>query len=292
MTDNEVATRVRLPGTPSVLPRERFRALILPREHGAWGILLVPLSTGAAAGLIRGGKILPIGLFLPAAVILYWLRTPVESWLGAGPMRAQSGQERDLVLKAIAVLTAAALTALLALFWRGRNLALLVLGAAAALAFGAQASLKSLSRKTRVAAQVVGAIGLTCTAPGAYYASTGRFDRVACGLWLANWIFAGNQVHYVQTRIRGARIQGFLERCQHGQAFLEGHAAALAILLTAIQVGWLPLVALLAFVPAAVRGLVWFFEKPEALNVRRIGWMELVQALIFAILLIAAGFRA
>ena len=64
---------------------ERRRALILPREHGAWGILLVPLVTGAAVGLQAGGPFYPVLLFTTAVVALFWLRTPLESWFGTSP---------------------------------------------------------------------------------------------------------------------------------------------------------------------------------------------------------------
>jgi hypothetical protein len=33
----------------SAAQRARKRAIIIPREHGAWGLLLVPLFTGVAA---------------------------------------------------------------------------------------------------------------------------------------------------------------------------------------------------------------------------------------------------
>jgi len=33
----------------------RRRSLIVPREHGAWGILLVPMLTGASVRLWKGG---------------------------------------------------------------------------------------------------------------------------------------------------------------------------------------------------------------------------------------------
>ena len=42
----------------------RRRSFVLPREHGAWGILLVPLSTGATIGLLRGGDAVPLVAFL------------------------------------------------------------------------------------------------------------------------------------------------------------------------------------------------------------------------------------
>jgi len=37
--------------TPLPLTRSRLRSLIWPREHGAWGLLLVPLVTGAGRSL-------------------------------------------------------------------------------------------------------------------------------------------------------------------------------------------------------------------------------------------------
>ncbi len=39
--------------------RERARALIVPREHGAWGLLLVPMVTGAGIALRQSSNRLP-----------------------------------------------------------------------------------------------------------------------------------------------------------------------------------------------------------------------------------------
>jgi len=54
------------------------RSLIVPpREHGAWGMLLVPLLTDVCAGVLNGGggrRIIPLSL---AAITLFWLRTPL-----------------------------------------------------------------------------------------------------------------------------------------------------------------------------------------------------------------------
>src|ERR1035438_10794329 len=72
----------------------RHKALVIPREHGAWGMLLVPLATGAVASLrsnVNGGGTL--ALFIVAAMSLFWLRTPVESWLGASPIKAQTDRK-------------------------------------------------------------------------------------------------------------------------------------------------------------------------------------------------------
>jgi hypothetical protein len=46
-----------------------------------------------------------------------------------------------------------------------------------------------------------------------------------------------------------------------------------------------PTLAIIAFVPAIVRGLHWFFKKPEPLDVERLGWSEMKQGVAFGALL-------
>jgi len=270
------------------VPRSRLRALVVPREHGAWGMLLVPLATGAAVGIMRGGQALPLLLFLLAAMSVFWLRTPLESWLGTTPLRAQTVVERRALLVFILCLSAVAALMFTALFWGGQNRALLPIGAVVMLAFMAQAALKKLSRNLRMAAQVVGAIGLTATAPAACIVAAGRFDSVAAALWLANWLFAGDQIHFVQLRIHAARAQGAGEKLRRGRAFLAGQLCLAAVLIAAASSGVLPWLALLAFAPVLFRGIAWFLHSAQPLAVRRLGWSELAHALAFGVLLVVA----
>src|SRR5207249_11536330 len=139
----------------------RRRSLVFPREHGAWGILLVPLVTGASAGLLAGGRAGPLAPLSIAVLALFWLRTPVESWMGTAPVRVRTGSELELVRNAAVALAAVSSAALIWLFWGGRNRTLLWIGSAAAAAFIAQAIVKQVWRNARTAAQVVGAAGLT-----------------------------------------------------------------------------------------------------------------------------------
>src|SRR5690348_13716094 len=81
--------------------KSRMRALTFPREHGAWGILLVPLMVGASVGAALGGHLLPLLPFTIATLALFCLRTPVESLLGTTPMKAQTSEERRKVLSVI-----------------------------------------------------------------------------------------------------------------------------------------------------------------------------------------------
>jgi hypothetical protein len=270
------------------IQQARKWALVVPREHGAWGLLLIPLFTGVVTGFSPAHRVLPLLGFTLAALSLFWLRTPLESLLGTGTMTAHTPPERRMAFMACAGLAIVAGTCLLSLMWRGQNLDLLLLGIATAFAFAAQATLRKLGRSARMLAQLVGIIGLTCTAPAAYYVATGHLDQRALLLWAANWIFAGNQVHFVQLRIHAARAATFAERFSRGRLFFLAQPVLLAVLIAASLWRLTPALMILAFCPALIRGTRWFFKAPEPLNVRGLGWSEMRQGVIFGLLLAVA----
>lgn len=265
----------------------RLRSLIIPREHGAWGMLLVPLATGAAVGLLNGGRAWFLPSLIVATLSIFWLRTPVESWLGTTPMRAQSREERSTVAKFIFLLAGVAALAFTGLFWGGQHLQLLWIGAVCTKAFVAQAVLKKLGRKTRALTQIVGSIGLTSTAPAAYYVVTGRMNVTALLLWVCNWLFAVNQIQFVQLRIHSARVSGFMQKFTHARSFLITQFAIALLLFLAFLIHVSSWLVLLAFAPALVRGLAWFFRESGPLVVRRLGWTELANGITFGVLIVA-----
>ena len=274
----------------SAADKTRLRALVVPREHGAWGLLLVPLITGAFAGLAVARNWLSLALFTTAALALFWMRTPVENALGTSPMRAQSAAETNRLLLAIAVLGSVAMVCIAVLLMQDHHLGLLVLGAAAAVAFVAQALVKKLGRSGRMPAQLIGTIGLTATAPAAWYVTTGQLDAWALGLWLVNWLFAGNQIHFVQLRIHAARAITWRDKLQRGRWFFLGQFVMLAVLAATWRLHLLPGFAVLAFLPVVTRGFLWFRPGVQPLAVKRLGWSELAHGMSFGLLLIAAYF--
>ncbi len=267
----------------------RTRLLIFPREHGAWGMLLIPLITGAGVGLQFGHRLGALALLTVAALALFWMRTPAESLLGTSVVRVQSSVERRTAWLAVVGLGLVAVLALGRLFWGGTDLGLLVIGAGAGLAFLLQAVVKRLGRWGRMPAQFIGAIGLTCTAAAAYYVVAGKFDRYALALWFANWIFAGNQIHYVQVRIHSARASGWKEKFSRARGFCFGQVLMALTLLSTWRIGLLPTLTLVAFIPVLIRGVSWFFRPAKPLNVHRLGLAELSQAIAFGALLIMAA---
>ncbi len=268
--------------------RSRKRSFILPREHGAWGMLLVPLAVGAAAGNPPANRLIPILLFAVTALGLFCLRTPVESALGFSPLRPQNKGERGLIYSFIISYASTALLAFFALlFWTHAD-ALVPLGFVAGFAFIVQTILKRLGRSTRLNSQLAGAVALSSTAAGAYYVATGRFDSTAILIWIANWLFAANQIHFVQLRIHTARAGAFKQKLRLGRNFLLHQAVSFFLLTLLWRAGWLPGLVLVAFVPAYARGLGWFIASPRPLQVRRLGVSELIYAVVFGLFFIVA----
>ena len=165
--------------------------------------------------------------------------------------------------------------------WNGRNRGLLVIGAISGLAFGLQAVVKKLGRKGRMPAQIIGAVGLTSTAAGAYYVATGKLDGVAIALWLANWLFAGDQIHFVQLRIRCSRSATLEEKIGQALPFFGGQIILIGVVLASVRVGLFPAIAALAFLPVLLRGTLWFLRGRQPFNVHKLGFSELRYALLF-----------
>jgi hypothetical protein len=277
-----------MPSRVHSVQQARIRALVVPREHGAWGLLLVPLFTGAAVGLASTQRAWPLVLFAIAALTLFWLRTPVESLLGTTPLTAHTGTERRTSLLVSAGLGTVAAGCFTALLWNGRNRELWLLGGISLLAFITQTLLMKIGRKLRMTAQLLGAIGLTCAGPAAYYVTTGRLDARAWILWASNFIFAGNQIHFVQLRIHAARAATAGEKFGRGPVFFLGQILLLPILGAAAYWRLMPTLVLLAFVPGLIRGFYWLFGGYQPLQVRGLGWSEMRQGVLFGILLATA----
>ena len=271
-----------------VLQSTRLRGMVIPREHGAWGMLLVPLVTGVVVGAVERANYLALGLLVLAALSLFWLRTPVEALMGTTAIKAHSKHERTTVLWFAIALFLIAVTAIAALFLLGFTYGLLWIGAVSGAAFVAQAIVKNLGRAGRMPAQMIGAIGLTATGAAAYYVMTGRLNRVALAIWLANWLFAANQIHFVQTRIRGSRLETFAERFRSGISFLLGTAALVIAIAICTQWAIFPRFVFVAFLPCMFRGLSWFGRARQPLNVHQLGFSELKLGILFGILFCVA----
>jgi hypothetical protein len=138
-------------------------------------------------------------------------------------------------------------------------------------------------------AQLTGAIALSSTAAGAYYLATGHFGSTAVLIWLANWLFAANQIHFVQLRIHSARATR-PGKIPPGKKLPDHQALSMLFLGLDLAAGWLPGLILVAFGPYFRPGVRVVFRISGALQVHRLGISELLYAVVFGMFFIV-GFH-
>ena len=140
----------------------------------------------------------------------------------------------------------------------------------------------------RFTAELIGCIGLTSAAPGAYYVATGHFDSTAFILWVVNLVFVVNQVQFVHLRIHTAHATERAVKFVRGRHLLLSELVTVLMLALGWRVGLLPGLTRLAFAPILLRGVFWFLRKPSPLDVHRLGVSELVHAVFFGALVITS----
>ena len=274
----------------NVSPVRRW-ALVWPREHGAWGILLVSLITGAAVGLSSASNLVPLLWLVLAALAAFCLRTPLENSMPKSPFRPRTQAEWRWV-RAAASLYILIGTFAGVMLWLDGALRLIWLLAPFAFAlFALQALVKRLGRAFRLPAQILAVFGMTLAAAAGYIVASGKTGNLAIGLWLLNGLFAINQVLYVQFRIGEARDGQHPSSIKRKRNFLASQVVTVLAIIAGAYAGFLPGLALIAFVPLLVRGGVWSLRTGQApLRIHRLGKTELAHAILFGLLLIAASY--
>ncbi|HET8892237.1 MAG TPA: YwiC-like family protein [Candidatus Angelobacter sp.] len=262
--------------------------LLVPREHGSWGLWLLPLISGAIVGCVFDplAAAEPVFWFGVAAASGFLIYQPMEILLGLSLVKARSQRQQRTALLWIIVFTIAGACSVLELLYLQRFLVLLI-GAVALGCFGVR-SLFGRSRRVRVLKQLIGALGLTSTVAGAYYAATGRMDRTALLLWLASWLFAAGQIEYVQLRLRSAQVRSSWQKARSSLAVSIFHFLVLAITIAAGLAHVAPFFLGLTFIPAVIRLAVWVVLPWRPLRVHILGISELVQGVLFNALLVTA----
>jgi YwiC-like protein len=262
--------------------------VLVPREHGTWGLLLFPLISGAIVGYSASpnASVKASLWFLLTTLSAFLIYQPLESLLGTSLIKARSQQQQRIAILSVIALAAIATAGVLELFHLHRGL-VLGFGLAALGCFGVRILLGS-SRSMRVPRQLIGALGLSSAAAGAYYTASGRIDRTGILLWLASWLFAVGQIEYVHLRISAAQVRSPQQKVRSSLSVCFLHLLMIGASITAAFAGFAPLLLALAFVPSIIRAGVWLARPWRPLGVHILGFSELLQDLLFNILLIGA----
>ena len=225
----------------------------LPREHGAWGILLIPFASAAG---IAGVFDAPVMLLLASVLCFYLART---SFL--------TGNYRSMVgLLVVSLVAAVPIVFVWHRWWL--------------VAFGASVAPVALRRTARgLAMQLAAVAGLTLTAPVTWYVATGSLGWPAWRLWLLNALYFAGRVLYVKMHTAAARHRSD-NRLRFCAPTLVYHGV-----LTGLAACWWPFG--LAFVPDVLHAFVGVARLTPFLRIKRLAWTEVAASVVFGVSLVA-----
>lgn len=269
------------------LPRRRGRGsgpwpppLVVPREHGAWAMWIMPGIVGA---VLAGVNYHLSALLLFAALLLFVGRYPISVWARS---RTRSLPLRAASFNLVIGLAGLALTIGLAAVYQ--RWALFGFGALAALVMALHLRLATTQRERSVAAELLGIVGLGLTGPATYYTASGDIDTQAALSWLLPALFFGTSVFSVKLRVEGyARIKTG-KRLRTLAAALAGYQAmATTTVVLLASLGAVTPWVMGAYVPVTVQAIWLARNLKTPPNLKRLGLLWVGHSVLFAILLVA-----
>lgn len=253
----------------------------LPRQHGAWVMLSLPLLLGLALTGLRGAA---AWLVVPAFLLPFLALDALVSVV----QRARSGRASppryvrrrvawgSLYLTAATACFAAAVL-LTAHHARRSLLSVAILSGIAAAIYGGAAI---LGEGRALWSELVGMAGMSLAAPMMAAAAGLPVNGRPMGAAAMAFAYCTSAVAFVRAYDRLPTARKAATAC------VLAHVALLAGLLGLVRAGWVPPWGLAAFVPVAVR-TAWGLARPPE-NLKRLGVRELWVATTFAVLAMVA----
>jgi hypothetical protein len=257
---------------------------IIPREHGAWAVLIVPMILAAAA---TGAWTVNVLLFVLSVLAVFLGYVPAQIVLRHHLVTPQSGERlRQARFWSCAYIGGGAVLAL-PLLVQGYVL-LPAIGAAGMAALLANFLLTRRAPKT-LASDLVAVLGLSLTGPGAYYVGTGVLDERAAMLWLLNFLFFGSSVFYVHMKLRAASAKkpalSPAEKLAIGKYNLFYHAVVIGLVAALVLYHRTSTITAIAFIPMALHAVYGTYTLSSRVRFKTLGFLLLGQSLLFALVL-------
>ncbi|GBE57788.1 hypothetical protein BMS3Abin01_00709 [bacterium BMS3Abin01] len=267
--------------------------LSLPREHGAWAMLLVPFLTGAMVGAVTAPPdwwLLAAGL--SGTLLLFTARPPL---LLLFKRRTRSGGfgegARRLAINVLVPAMAAAVLYLWLILCHDLG-KMLILAAVGLPLFAIHLAFVDRRRERSAAAEMVGVALLTLTAPLAYGIATGGLDAVAWWLWLLNGLYFSTSIFYVKMRMTASRLRenrpGWRRKLVPARNTMAYSALAAALLAVAAGSGRIPAAAPAAYLPLLVYIIIRIVTLGTEMRIKQEGIWQTVLSAAFGIILVMA----
>ena len=267
---------------------------LVPNDHGAYAMLLLPMLLGFILGAIRSAELnadllIASVLFAVSLICLFFASEPVSVIFK--PRASTAARRRASLWLGIYLLVAVLAGAPLLLVWERWALGWFVLLAGALMLFFLVAV--KLRKQRSMGVRLPGIAGLTLSAPAVYYVATGSLDATAWGLWAACVVYFVGTFFNVRAWFEAnkAKKGGASDPQLPGWlvASLLLYIVVGAITMWAcVVLGALPWAAVLAFVPSLLRAGWTLWRTPAHIPIKVVGLIEFALSSIFALLLIVA----
>jgi hypothetical protein len=254
----------------------------IPKEHGAWGILLTSYVLGIA--VVKGFN-LPAMLIALAALSSFLLKQPIYLWLRRR-FTAEASKARSwiIIYSGIAVLFSLPLVGFYQRWW------LLPMGITAFISAFSAAWLQRKRLVRSIWGEFLAVVQLTMTAPATLYSITGEFTPVAWKLWGLLILYYTGSIFYVKLKVtqHTHRPIDWRKKLKLGWQNIAYQVMALLIVIFGVFERFVSPLALVAFVPNSLKALIGTFLVSESLRLKVIGWMEVGFSTLYALLLAIA----
>lgn len=250
-------------------------------------MLYVPFAIGALAGSCSWASATPLLLlFLSVTFIFVARESMLEWWRARGRGKPNRPALRTmLIYVGFGGLFGAPLLFIYQRLW----LAPLAVSIALLLAFNTWQAVRHEDRT--VIGETVAILGLTLTAPAAYYVSGGAWNTRAWLLWVLCAMYFASSVFYVKLRVHSLNRRREELRRRSWRRCATYHLFLTAALVVLASTGSLDLFVLIAFTPVLARTF-WQLARPSGeISLKRVGLLEIAYSLVFLVFL-AISFRA
>ncbi len=294
-------------GFPTHVDPSFMSRLLIPREHGAWGMVSLPFIAGAlVAGnwanprtLAAAVGVFSVFLMRPPLLVLWRNRNAVgnssdpklqaSSRAGRSP-RAEELQNARFSLR---VYGTVAIVAGSYLFLNLPVIPLFLMSFGAAFLTLSSVYLAARNYQRLPALQIASALGLTASSLTAYLAARGHLESAAFWVWALFAAHSAASVLVVHARLESiiAKRKSTLSPAAlpHRRDALVAQAGVLILLVVLVVQGhpWL----ILPFLPPLI--LEWWnlsqlsARTPETISLRQMGLMQLGASIAFCFLLVA-----
>ncbi len=254
---------------------------MIPREHGAWGILVFSIALGAGAA----GRIdLPLFLFVIAALALFFARYPLTMLV--------KGDSKGRILIWEALYLGVALLAFLPLVLVYHLWWLAAFGVVFLLYLTSYLYVSAKRKQRTEWGEAVGISGLAMAAPAAFYVSAGTWQMGALYLWLLGFLYHASSVFYVPMKVRQRMLPQLdlplARKWRLGRNLMLYLTLLVAVLLALSLTKQVPRLTPIAYLPLVVKSLWSTFRPSKVKSIRVLGWSEVAQGLLFTGLVVTA----